>query len=492
MQLREYQTTLVHRARQEVAAGHRRVLIQMGTGGGKTPVGCSIIQSAAARGREVWMLCHKNFLVEQASEKLKQFGVYHSVLQSGTKYNARHKVHVCSLGVLRNRIHGMRKPRCLIWDECHHLGARTWTELMAELPDTIHIGLTATPIRPSGGGLGDHFDSLITGPSVAELIAWGKEHPGEGLCDYRMFSVQNSISADGLHSRGGDFIPEELGELMDRPAIIGDAVAEFRKHAANRKFLTFAPTLAFSEHIAEKYRSEGINCAHLDGTTDKKTIKSALADLSAGRLQGISSMNIFLEGLDSPSVSCVQWMRHTKSRVVKMQGDGRGMRNERGKDHLIILDHCQNWKRFGLPDDHIDWVLDPDKPKKAAEISDTKECSRCFCRYAANRVSCPECGFVQEVKQREIAQEDGELEEINKEQASKEISPERRAQGMAKGIADLIALGHSEGRAKHIIEAREEKKRLQNELISAGWSRSEVWAMKPKAMKEALNGASIP
>ena len=91
-----------------------------------------------------------------------------------------------------------------------------------------------------------------------------------------------------------------------------------------------------------------------------------------------------------------------------------------------------------------------------------------------------------------LLEEDGELEEINKEQARKEISPERRAQGMAKGIADLIALGHSEGRAKHIIEAREEKKRLQNELISAGWSRSEVWAMKPKAMKEALNGASIP
>ena len=145
MQLRPYQTELVQAARREFAAGKRRVILQMATGGGKTPVGCSIIQSAAAKGHEVWMGCHKNFLVEQASEKLKQFDVYHGVVSSSSKYNARQKVHVCGLGVLKNRMHNMRPPSIFVWDECHHIGARTWVEIMEAFPNTFHLGLTANP-----------------------------------------------------------------------------------------------------------------------------------------------------------------------------------------------------------------------------------------------------------------------------------------------------------------------------------------------------------
>jgi superfamily II DNA or RNA helicase len=494
MELRPYQTELVQAARREFAAGKRRVILQMATGGGKTPVGCSIIQSAASKGHEVWMGCHKNFLVEQASEKLKQFGVYHGIVSSSSKYNARQKVHVCGLGVLKNRMHGMRKPSIFLWDECHHIGARTWVEIMEAFPDAFHLGLTATPTRPSGTGLGQWFDSLIVGPSVADLIAWGKLHPGEGLCDYRLFSAKNSVSAEGLHSRGGDFVAEELGELMDTKAIIGDAVDEFKKHASYRKFLTFSPTIKFSEHIAESYRDAGVNCAHLDGSTDKKTIRHAVRDLVDGKIQGITSVAIFLEGLDAPAVNCVQWLRHTKSVVVKMQGDGRGMRNERGKDHLVILDHVQNWKRFGLPDDPIDWSLEgKTKAKAPGETSMTRECEHCYCRYRLSSLQCPECGHRVVFKERVIEQEDGELVEVdlnNRERV--ELSPERKAQAMAKSIADLVALGHSEGRARHIIAAREEKKAMQDELIAAGWKRSEVWAMKPKQLKEALSVAFIP
>jgi len=57
---------------------------------------------------------------------------------------------------------------------------------------------------------------------------------------------------------------------------------------------------------------------------------------------------------------------------------------------------------------------------------------------------------------------------------------------MAKSLTDLIALGHSEGRARHIIEARRMKESLQKSLIESGMKPSEVWKMKPKQLKEAL------
>lgn len=502
MELRPYQVELYQRARQSFAAGHRRICIQMGTGGGKTPVGAAIVKSAASKGGDVWMACHKNFLVEQASDKLRKFGVYHGIVASGIPYDARHKVHVCSLGVLTRRAHKMRPPRLMLWDECHHLGARTWTELMNMLPpETIHVGLTATPIRPKGGGLGDHFTDLIIGPSPADLIQWGKQHPGEGLCDYRMFSTLN-ISADHLKTRGGDFATDELGELMDKPKIIGDVVAEMKRLAPGRKFLNFAPTIAFSEHVAERYRSEGINCVHLDGDMDRRYIKKVVQHLEDGVIQGISSRDIFLEGLDVTSVSCVQWTRHTKSRVVKMQGDGRGMRNEIGKDHLLILDHVKNWERFGLPDDPVEWVLDPAKPKVDAEVSTTRECNRCFCRFSISKFTCPECGAIFQRREiREIEQVDGKLEEIDKEAArasAEEAARKARIeQGRAKTVPALVSIGLSEGRASHIVQAREEKERLRSAVVEVStWlhtatgfgrlRRADIWDMKPKQLRQTV------
>ena len=480
MQLRDYQLDLVDRARSALRT-HRRVIIQMATGGGKTPVGAHIIQRAAARNSEIWMIAHKNFLVEQASDKLRQFQVPHGIISSSTVYNPRQRVHVCSLGVLRNRRRQMRPPKLILWDECHHIGARTWAEIIDDYPETAHVGLTATPVRPGGGGLGDHFEDMVIGPSVADLVQWGKQHQGEGLCGYRYFSARHSVSGEGLHSRAGDFIAEELGQVMDKPAIIGDAVFEFKANAGDRRFLTFAPTVQFSEHIAEKYRDEGVNCVHLDGSTDKRTIKSALADLARGSIQGVSSVNLFLEGLDVTAIECVQWLRHTKSIVVKMQGDGRGMRNERSKRDLLILDHVENWKRFGMPDDEQDWSLDPDRKARLTDgASTTRECPKCYSRFSISKAVCPECKTVYPTKARSIDEIDGEMFELNPDdirgKVKKPESPAMKAQRQTRtmeGLADLFRrqkqekLGRpltpdeaaaAERRAGYVIQARQAKR----------------------------------
>ena len=470
MLLRGFQDTLMDDARDALRAGHRRICVQMGTGGGKTVVASAIIQSASARGNETWMMAHKNFLVEQASEKLKRFGVHHGIVSSSGRYNPRQHVHVCSLGVLRNRHKGMAPPKIIILDECHHIGARTWAEMMDAYPDAIWIGLTATPIRPGGGGLGDHFDHLITGPGVAELIQWGKDHPGEGLCDYRYFTVKTAVHTDGLHTRAGEFIAEEAAELVDKPAIIGDAVEEFQKHCPDRRFLSFAVNVKHAAHVAEQYQAAGINCVMLDGSMTKPYIKSVLRDLEAGRVQGVASVNLLLEGLDVSSINCVQWLRPTKSRVVKMQGDGRGLRNEIGKDHLVILDHVENWKHFGWPDDEVEWSLEPARRSVAPVVADKRECKRCYCRYPLRMLRCPECGQQVEVRERVIEEGAGELVEVDRSiivPAKRTISPERRAQGMAKTPEAMFELFLSQkaeklGRALTDEERQSQWRRVQH------------------------------
>lgn len=476
MKLRQYQLDLVQQAREAIRQGHKRIVIQMGTGGGKTPTGCSIIEGAYQRGHEVWVVCHKNFLVEQMSDKLKRFGVQHGILASGTIYNPRQRVHVCSLGVLRNRHHRMRPPAVMLWDECQHIGARTWAEIMEAYPDTLHIGLTATPIRPDGGGLGNYFQHLIVGPSPADLIQWGRDHPGEGLCSYKYFS-STLASGDSLHTRGGEFMADEDAELMDKPAITGDAVKEYQRLAMGRTFATFCVNIKHAQNVADAYQSNGINCVNLDGTMDKRHIRRVLDALARKEVTGITSVNLLLEGLDVPGIDCIQWLRHTKSRVVKMQGDGRGFRNEIGKDHLVILDHVENWKRFGLPDDHVEWDLEPSHRQAATDPSQYRECKVCFSRFRNTLLVCPECNTTVDVAVRKIEERDGELVELTPDVVRKAINPARIEQGRTKsleGLVDLFKRQMTEKlgrpltdeeaqkqvrRAGHVIQARMAKQR---------------------------------
>src|SRR5262249_13296322 len=61
----------------------------------------------------------------------------------------------------------------VIVDEAHHCRARTYQQVIDAYPDALIIGLTATPVRGDGRGLGNIFTTMIEAPQVAELIKLG-------------------------------------------------------------------------------------------------------------------------------------------------------------------------------------------------------------------------------------------------------------------------------------------------------------------------------
>ena len=58
----------------------------------------------------------------------------------------------------------------LVIDEAHHTPASTYRKIIDAYPDAILLGLTATPCRGDGRGLGGIFETIIECPQVAELI----------------------------------------------------------------------------------------------------------------------------------------------------------------------------------------------------------------------------------------------------------------------------------------------------------------------------------
>ena len=50
-------------------------------------------------------------------------------------------------------------------------------------PQAKRIGLTATPERLDGRGLGTHFNELVLGPTIKDLVAVGSLAPNPDAAD---------------------------------------------------------------------------------------------------------------------------------------------------------------------------------------------------------------------------------------------------------------------------------------------------------------------
>jgi superfamily II DNA or RNA helicase len=193
--LRPYQHDLVERA-----GAARRPLITLVTGGGKTLVAVEIIRQADDK--HVLFLAHRRELIHQAKAKLADFGVGSGVILAGEPMNAMAGVQVASVQTLWSRMRRDHEPPhadILFIDEAHHVPAQTYRSIIDAYPDAQIIGLTATPCRRDGRGLGSVFDELIEGPQVADLIKQGY------LVGTKVYAPSRPNLA-GVHVRHGDYV----------------------------------------------------------------------------------------------------------------------------------------------------------------------------------------------------------------------------------------------------------------------------------------------
>src|SRR5262249_34594521 len=148
----------------------------------------------------------------------------------------------------------------VIPDEAHHGVAPTWRGILDEYQHATIIGLTATPQRSDGRGLGDIYQVLVEAPQIAELISLGC------LVGTRVFAPYIP-DLKGVRVERGDYAEGELALRMDKQQLVGDIVAEWLKRAARRTTVAFATSVAHSVHIRDEFRRAGILAEHIDGTT---------------------------------------------------------------------------------------------------------------------------------------------------------------------------------------------------------------------------------
>ena len=448
--LRPYQCAGIASIREAFGQLRKRApLYVLPTGGGKSLTFSFIAHGAAGKGNRVYILSHRQELIDQISAALDLTGTPHGFIAAGYP-TLDAPVQIASVQTLVRRLDHTTQPDLIVIDEAHHARAETFERIIREWPKAKLLGVTATPIRLSGEGLGTIFDHLIVGPSMRELIEGGY------LAPYRLFSPP-TVDASGLHRRAGEFVTAEAEALVDKPAITGSALAHYRQHADGLPALVFCVSIQHAKSVADQFREAGYAAFSIDGTMERTVRRGVVEDFRAGRIKAITSCDLANEGVDLPGAHVGIFLRPTQSLGLYLQQVGRLLRPCEGKTHALLLDHVGNCYRHGLPDDSRQWTLAGDdgeaKRKPGAGV---RFCAHCFCALPSQAKACSECGYEFPAKPREIEQRDGELAEVTPEMLAKRA--ERREQGRAQSLEALREIerrkGFRRGWAEHVYHGR--------------------------------------
>lgn len=395
MELRPYQTDCVNDTRQAFAQGFNAPLLVLPTGGGKTVIFTHIAHKASLRGMRVLLLGHRRELVWQMSAALKRWDCAHGIITPDAKIT-NSAVQVGMAQTLANRVKLDKSGRyqfdLIIIDECHHATRNsTWGRVIEHSPKAKLLGVSATPCRLDGKGLGlnyhGFFDKIILGPTMQELIDMGN------LVRPVVYAPEHAIDLSGVKKTGGDFNQAALVGAVDRAKITGDAVEHYRRIADRRSAIAFTVTVSHAAHVVDEFKAAGYQAAVLTGTTPDKERAQMLKDLGNGSLHVLASCNVVSEGTDIPSVFAALLLRPTQSYALAMQQIGRALRPASGKDRAIILDHADNVRRHGLPTEVVDWQLSGlQRAKGGKSTPPTKVCTGCRCHAPLTATKCAECG----------------------------------------------------------------------------------------------------
>lgn len=438
MKLRNYQIADLERLRQTYRDGFRAPLLVAPTGYGKTVLFCYVAASVAAKGKRVTILVHRSELIDQTVAALRKMGLECGVIAAGYDENLLEPIQVASVMTLRNRLYRHKDPDLIIIDEAHHCTRNnTWGAIIQHYGNAKRLGVTATPIRLSGEGLADTFDTMIIGPSTHELIDLGY------LTKVRVYAPSQP-DLTGVRRSVGDYNLVELEDRIAKSNLTGDAITHYKKLAEGRKAIAFCVSVKHAQKVAESFNAAGYRAKSIDGSMDKRERKNILEEFKNGQVLVLTSCDLVSEGFDVPAIEVGISLRPTTSTGLWIQQVGRCIRPDEGKHAAIILDHAGNSYKHGLPDQEREWELSitEEKRKKVNEKEEAvRVCKSCFAANKATSTQCAECGVAFEIKERKITQTKGELQEIKQ----LEIKKNKREQGNALSFEALIALGKHRG-----------------------------------------------
>lgn len=371
MVLRDYQDQAMRAVQGVYRSGRRRALLVAPTGSGKSAMTRYMLGRTTKR---TLILCHRSELQDMIAEAMPvPFGII-----GGSRRVPSENVHLGMMQTVSRRLADLPTYDWVISDEAHLAMCATWRRILGHYSAAWHLGMSATPCRLDGQGLGAEYEEIVYGPSVRELTERG-------------FLVPCRVFAPPVRAalKGGTMAQD--ADALDHASITGDAIEHYQRLARGRQAIVFCSSRQHADNVAAQFTQAGLFAANVDGAMQDSERRRRIADFRARRLQVLVNVDLLTTGFDCPQIECGIMLRRTDSLALFLQKVGRILRLNDGKRDAVLLDHVGNVLKHGMPDADREWTLEGrEKRRQAVSVC---QCPKCYAAHTPGP-RCPSCGHV--------------------------------------------------------------------------------------------------
>lgn len=449
-----HQDRAIRGLRERFGGGLKRGILVLPTGGGKTRTSLEMIRLTLQRGKRALFVADRRVLVYQAAKAARALGVPCGIVMNdaGTDADSRDwndpsaPLQIVSKDTLSSWLAGRSRfdpppAELIVTDECHRSGGLSWDWVPNRYPNAFEVGLSATPCKADGTGLGFRYEFLVQPTSYSQLIANGVLV--EPVC----------------------YAPASAGKMgqAGKPSgksLVGNAVTWWQTYANGLRTFAFCSDVAHSLYVRDEFRKAGIRAEHIDGNTPDTERDNTLKRLASGETLVVTNCNVLRYGVDVPNVECAQILAPMGSLIDYLQSCGRVLRSAPGKQSAIIIDHAGAVLYHGFPHTDVLWELDEgtDHTEKRKQPGRPDEepptpigCPKCNMLFS-KLPACPGCGWKPERKGKEKSQKDGVLQRVSEAVASYSSEDLNRIWRATLGMS--AARGFTLSKAAHIFKGK--------------------------------------
>ena len=343
IELKDHQHAALENLQQMRGNGESIALLYHATGTGKT---VTAVSDAKKMGERTLFLAHTKELIYQAQ---KTFGELWTDANTGlfvAEQKDEHAYIVCgSIQSVAQNLDQFKPDEFgyIIVDECHHGTADTYRKVLGHFQPRFTLGLTATPDRMDGEDLLEIFKNVAHKLDLKTAVELGE------LVPIRCIRAKTNVDLSTVRINGIKYNSQDLESKLFVPERNRIIVDTYLHYVRNKKTVVFCASVSHAAEIAGLFKENGIWCEAVSGTLKSSARNRILDQYENGNINVLCACDLLNEGWDSPRTEVLFMARPTLSKTLYIQQLGRGMRQSKGKEYLMVFDFIDNANMFNMP-----------------------------------------------------------------------------------------------------------------------------------------------
>ena len=400
--LEPHQVKTLNKIRETLSKGHKRIGVQLITGGGKTIIAREIILKALQKGSRVLFIVKGNQLMKQLIGKSFN-DIPFGVIWANKTRNLKANFIICSAPTYISSPEKYRRilerGDLFFVDEAHETTADKYTNMIDTIPkDKIVIGLTATFLRGVDGKGHKFWEKIITPITAKELAEAGK------IPELDILFPEIDYSVDNVKVTGGEYNRKALyDEIKKSKVIYGNMIKLYKEHNPDKfPAIAFCINIQHCLDVAKEFEAIGVKALVIHSKLPKEEKKKFDREkdylISAKIPFVICSVDMLSKGVDIPQLKIGFHLRPTKSKKLYFQQVGRLTRKEdrdpNKKERVLLIDMTPNYLTHGDPfavfnPEQEDIIKE--RKKRQAGVKQLRVCKECGAKNEVFYSHCIVC-----------------------------------------------------------------------------------------------------